>query len=157
MLIITDLLKIPDATKESVTDSIKWNEVIEKAKENSKRKSTEKFIKEVLNVNNAVTVLGEYYSTKEKILCKCNACGYQWPAVPAHLLNGHGCPICGRKKANKAMTVTPHASPGRRSRPGSVRPAEHELKRAAVPRVPFFLQDREPLPADTFRKLLQQA
>ena len=35
------------------------------------------------------------------------------------------------------MNVTPHAVSGRRSRPGSVRPAEHELMRAAMPRVLF--------------------
>lgn len=50
------------------------------------------------------------------------------------------------------MNVTPHAVSGRRSRPGSVRPAEHELMRAAVPRVPFYGAGSS-LPADIFSKV----
>ena len=43
-----------------------------------------------------------------------------------------------QKAIAKIMNVTPHAVSGQRSCPGSVRPAEHKLKRAAVPRVPFL-------------------
>lgn len=29
-----------------------------------------------------------------KVLCRCVACGYEWPARVSHLLNGHSCPKC---------------------------------------------------------------
>ena len=47
----------------------------------------------------------------------------------------------------------PHAVSGRRSRPGLVRPAEHELKRGCAARSFLFTEAGNLLPADIFSKV----
>ena len=62
-------------------------------------KTTEQFRNELAEINQNITVLGRYINNKTKIMVECRKCGNRWEVVPASLLNGHGCPICGRKKA----------------------------------------------------------
>lgn len=63
-----------------------------------KRKSNEQFLIELKELQPDVTVLGEYYDNKTKLLCQCNICDNVWEAYPQNLLRGQGCKIYGRKK-----------------------------------------------------------
>lgn len=62
-----------------------------------KRKTHEKFILELYEVNPNVEVIEKYVNSKTKILCKCKIDGHEWYTTPSRLLEGKGCPICGNK------------------------------------------------------------
>lgn len=61
-------------------------------------KTTDLFSSELAEINQNITVIGEYINNKTKIMVECKKCGNRWEVVPASLLNGHGCPVCSRKK-----------------------------------------------------------
>jgi hypothetical protein len=61
-------------------------------------KTTDQFREELAAKNQNIIVLGEYINNKTKLLAECRMCGNKWEVVPASLLNGHGCPVCSRKK-----------------------------------------------------------
>ena len=74
---------------------------VEGAKKRSGRhavKSNDQFIEELKKINPTIKILGEYKNNKTKILARCTMCGYEWNVVPASLINGHGCPVCARKR-----------------------------------------------------------
>lgn len=73
---------------------------------NSRRKTNEDFLKRLYEVTTSVTPLEDYIDASTKILCKCNVCNNEWEIKPNHLLNGHGCPICGRAKSDTKRRVT---------------------------------------------------
>lgn len=60
----------------------------------SAKKSQETFIKEMFKVNPDIEILGNYKSSKTKILCKCKVCEFEWERIPNDLLRGFGCPKC---------------------------------------------------------------
>lgn len=63
------------------------------------RYDTTSFKERMASINPSVDITGEYVNIKTPIACRCNKCGYQWKAIPDHLLRGHGCPVCaGNKK-----------------------------------------------------------
>lgn len=67
----------------------------------SKKKTHEEYISEVQKKNPNVEVVEEYRGKREKILHRCKVCGHQWPVYPGSILQGYGCPKCGRiKQAN---------------------------------------------------------
>lgn len=53
------------------------------------------FKNKISQVNNNIEIIGDYYNSKTKILCKCKIDGYEWFALPTNLLEGRGCPLCG--------------------------------------------------------------
>lgn len=61
-------------------------------------KTTEQFKKELSEKNRNISVLGEYINNKTKISVECLVCGNKRDVVPASLLNGHGCPQCGKRR-----------------------------------------------------------
>lgn len=61
-------------------------------------KTTEQFVAELRNITSQIEVVGEYINSKTVVSVKCLQCGNNWNAVPASLLNGHGCPICSRNR-----------------------------------------------------------
>lgn len=64
-------------------------------------KLTEKEIRERLNTNNPnVEMIGEYCGRKKHTKCRCKVCGNIWFPLMGDVLNGHGCPICGRENTN---------------------------------------------------------
>ena len=70
---------------------------------NTKRqtKSHEQFIEELNQIQPDIIILGKYTKGKAHIEAQCNVCGTKWSPVAASLLNGEGCPECGRiKRAN---------------------------------------------------------
>lgn len=58
------------------------------------RKTHSTFVKEIVEKEVPVRVLGKYINQKTKIEVECVKCGYIWFANPDNLLNGHGCLRC---------------------------------------------------------------
>lgn len=57
--------------------------------------NTAVFKNKISQVNDNIEIVGKYYNSKTKILCKCKIDGYEWSALPTNLLKGKGCPLCG--------------------------------------------------------------
>lgn len=71
------------------------------------KKTTEEFKKEIYELyGNEYEILGEYKNSKTKILVRHNVCDHEWNISPNKLLQGRGCPVCGRKKVFKKITKT---------------------------------------------------
>ena len=79
-------------------DENKWDEISNIAYINSRRTTTDTFKEKLSAVNPTISVLGEYKSSKEKVLCRCDICGYEWNVTPGDLLSGRGCPLCAKKR-----------------------------------------------------------
>lgn len=76
-------------------------------------KSHEQFVKQLKDVNSNIEIIGVYKSNKSKIKCRCKIDGYEWDAVPVHLLRGTGCPVCSNRVIiagiNDIRTTNPDA------------------------------------------------
>lgn len=59
------------------------------------RKTQSEFVVELSVKNPTVDVLEPYKNANTKIQFRCRVCQHEWPAKPSHVLNGHGCPVCG--------------------------------------------------------------
>lgn len=71
----------------------------QRARKNTKNHT--QFVAEMQEVNPNIEFLSEYKNNSSGIRCKCLIDGYEWDGVPHVLLQGHGCPECYRKKANR--------------------------------------------------------
>lgn len=81
--------------------------VCAKVKRVQKRTKTHnQFIKELKEVNHDIEVLDTYETANTKIKVKCKIDGHIWEAKPASLLNGIGCPKCGRVRTAQKRTKT---------------------------------------------------
>lgn len=69
-------------------------------------KSHEQFLSEMKCINPDIEILGQYTNALEKINCKCRIDGYEWSTTPNILLEGHGCPMCGRKYVSDVCRYT---------------------------------------------------
>ena len=58
-------------------------------------KTQGQFLAELSVNNSTVDPLELYKGANRKILFRCKKCSYKWMAKPSHILNGHGCPVCG--------------------------------------------------------------
>lgn len=58
-------------------------------------KTQEDFLCDLASSNTDVQPLEAYKGANRKILFRCKSCSYEWSAKPTHILNGHGCPVCG--------------------------------------------------------------
>ena len=65
------------------------------------QKTTASFAEDLAKVSPDLLVIGEYVNSKTPILVRDSRCGHEWSARPNNLLNGSGCPVCGRASANK--------------------------------------------------------
>lgn len=65
-----------------------------------RNKTTESFRKEVFAINPNILIKGEYVDAKTAIECECLIDGTIWFPKPHNLLNGTGCPECGRIASN---------------------------------------------------------
>lgn len=73
-----------------------------KEKLNTPKKTHKQFIEQVNVLNPNITILGEYIGAKERVLCKCNICGFEWNPLATSVLSGFGCPKCsGRYKTTE--------------------------------------------------------
>lgn len=60
------------------------------------KKTHEDYVDELKEINPNIEVIGIYINSKTPILHRCNIDKHEWYATPSHILNGTGCPICGR-------------------------------------------------------------
>lgn len=65
--------------------------------------TNEEYINRVSIINPNIEVLEKYIDNKTNILHKCKIDGYEWTTKPAHILEGHGCPICGKTKIKERL------------------------------------------------------
>ena len=72
----------------------------------SKKKSNEEFVIELKAINPDIQPLDQYVTALTKIRFQCKVCGYQWAAKPNSVLNGHGCPECGKRKIGNSLRKT---------------------------------------------------
>lgn len=63
----------------------------------------EEFIRRLSLSNSNITALGTYSRADEKILVKCNICGYEWTprAIALIKTNPNGCPHCANHKTSE--------------------------------------------------------
>lgn len=59
----------------------------------------EEFVKRLSNINKNIEVIDDSYKNmKTPIRVKCSICKNEWLAKPLHLLRGHGCKECYKKR-----------------------------------------------------------
>lgn len=61
------------------------------------------FEEELYNVNQDVTILGEYVKQSSRIHVMCNVCGHEWSPIGTSLLLGFGCPMCANSHGEKRI------------------------------------------------------
>lgn len=66
-----------------------------------KRKSPIQFSTELFEVNPNIELLSEYTTNNARVHCRCKLDGHEWNGIPHTLLDGHGCPECYRRIANR--------------------------------------------------------
>lgn len=72
----------------------------------TRRKTQQQFISDLADINPSIEVLGRYVNATTKIECRCKECSYEWNVVPDSLLQGTGCPRCGKKKNHDSLRKT---------------------------------------------------
>lgn len=60
----------------------------------SERKTHEKYVSEIAEINPNIEVISEYINAHSKIKFKCKICEYEWYAKACGALLGYGCPKC---------------------------------------------------------------
>lgn len=70
------------------------------------RKTDQEFKEEAKEKNNKVEVIGTYVRLKDKILVKCNMCGYEFYTLPGAVLSGHGCRKCADLNNSLRQTMS---------------------------------------------------
>ncbi len=58
------------------------------------KRTHEQFVIEMQDLFPNIEIMEKYKSANEKILVKCNICGYEWKSRPHDLLRSKGCPEC---------------------------------------------------------------
>ena len=52
------------------------------------------------NISPNIEIISEVYkNTQTPLNVRCKVCNYEWEAKPCHLLRGHGCIKCYRKRS----------------------------------------------------------
>ena len=64
------------------------------------KKSHEKFISEIQEINPKIEILSKYINARTKVKCLCVLDNYQWESTPDNLLHGCGCPKCAGRTRN---------------------------------------------------------
>lgn len=62
------------------------------------RKTHSQFVDELRQINCDIEILTEYTTNDNPVLCRCSIDKTEWQALPHTLLQGHGCPECGRQR-----------------------------------------------------------
>ena len=71
-----------------------WNRITQNAYLNSRRRTTNAFVKMVAEKHPTIKVEGEYTGSWNKIQVRCMNCGSVWLPTANNLLRGHGCRHC---------------------------------------------------------------
>lgn len=62
------------------------------------RRNTEEYIEDLKQINPNIELIGTFTNMKTRTQHKCKIHNYTWDVTPSSLMNGTGCPICGREK-----------------------------------------------------------
>lgn len=71
------------------------------------RKTHEKFMSQMNEINNNIEILTKYEKDNIKIKCRCKICGFEWESKPSNLLQGKGCKQCHFNNM-KMLKIKPH-------------------------------------------------
>lgn len=72
-----------------------------------KRALSEDDVKQrISTINKDIELIGCYVSCSRKTTFRCNIHNHTWESTPHNILQGHGCPICGKEKQIKSQTMT---------------------------------------------------
>lgn len=63
------------------------------------RVTPESFAARAATIAPGVELLGPYANARTRIDCRCRICGHTWSPYPKSLLQGYGCPECGKRKS----------------------------------------------------------
>ncbi len=81
-------------------ENLDWNEIVENAKEQNKRRHEAfmlKFSRKNKQAKNII-IKNKYFRNTDFLECECKVCGYgkkgEWKTIGHSLLNGTGCPSC---------------------------------------------------------------
>lgn len=85
---------------------LNWDDVIENAYNNLHVNSTDEFIRKMGTINPNIIVEGNYKGYHVKLPLLCKVCGTKWEAEPSHLINGRGCPKCGKMRTGAARRIS---------------------------------------------------
>ena len=76
-----------------------WTEIEQRALADSRRMTTEDFVKELAGINPDIEFCDTYTRALDKKKFRCRTCGYEWVTVPSSVRLGSGCMRCaGRLK-----------------------------------------------------------
>lgn len=85
-----------------------WGNIVEGAKEESRKKDAESFAKELALIKPDIEYIGEYTGVKDPVYVLCKNCGTKWHASSAYdLLHGHGCPKCANEQRGLSQRMHP--------------------------------------------------
>lgn len=72
----------------------------------ARRKTHDEYVLEVANINPNIEVVGTYVNSYTPILHRCKIDGCEWSPRPNSIIQGCGCPECGRLNASTKRTKT---------------------------------------------------
>ena len=73
-----------------------------------RKKTHDKYILEVAEINPNIEVVEEYINDATKILHRCKICGHEWNSKPTYILQHRGCPNCTKNKLSKTKSRLTH-------------------------------------------------
>lgn len=68
-------------------------------------KTTDEFKVQLSNINDTITVIGEYDGAKAPLKVQCNKCGNIWTRDAHIFLMGIGCPFCYASKGERKIRI----------------------------------------------------
>lgn len=71
-----------------------------------KKKTHEEYVDEVARINPNIEVVGTYINSYTPILHRCKIDGCEWSPIPNSIIQGCGCPECGKLNAATKRTKT---------------------------------------------------
>ena len=73
-----------------------------------KKKTHDKYVAEVAEINPNIEVVEEYINDATKILHRCKMCRHEWKPKPTYILQHRGCPNCAKNKLRKTKSCQTH-------------------------------------------------
>lgn len=70
------------------------------------KRTHEEYVSQVTSINKNIQVVDKYINNNTPILHKCTIHNLEWNATPGNILQGHGCPECGKIVGTKVRTKT---------------------------------------------------
>lgn len=59
----------------------------------------EDFVARVASLAPTVEIVSSYVNARTRVRVRCGVCGNEWDPFPKSLLQGYGCPVCGRRRS----------------------------------------------------------